>query len=127
VFGQSTNHPATSKLPQHGFARNARWEFLGKSTSESTAAPGTKAGDSGVKIDFGLSPSNLDDAAKMAWPYNFGLIYSITFNKDELETSILVRNEGGEPWEFQTLMHTYLRVKVCIDIWWQIINPRGAC
>jgi glucose-6-phosphate 1-epimerase len=70
-----------------------------------------------VKIDFGLSPSNLDDAAKKAWPNNFGLIYSITFNKDELETSILVRNEGGEAWEFQTLMHTYLRVKVRINVW----------
>ncbi len=70
-----------------------------------------------MKIDFGLSPSNLDDATKKAWPYSFGLIYSITFNRDELETSILVRNEGGEPWEFQTLMHTYLRVEVCIDIW----------
>lgn len=70
-----------------------------------------------MKIDFGLSPSNLDDAFKKAWPYNFGLIYSITFNKDELETSILVRNEGGEAWEFQTLMHTYLRVKVRIDVW----------
>jgi len=69
-----------------------------------------------VKIDFGLSPSNLDDAAKKAWPYNFGVIYSITFNKDALETSILVRNEGGEAWEFQTLMHTYLRVKVCVNI-----------
>jgi glucose-6-phosphate 1-epimerase len=75
-----------------------------------------KAGDNGVKIDFGLSPSNLDDATKKAWPYNFGLIYSITFNKDELETSILVRNEGGEAWEFQTLMHTYLRVKVSTGI-----------
>lgn len=69
-----------------------------------------------MKIDFGLSSSNLDEAAKKAWPYDFGLIYSITFSKDELETSILVRNEGGEAWDFQVLMHTYLRIKVCFDV-----------
>jgi glucose-6-phosphate 1-epimerase len=77
--------------------------------------PGSRAGDSGVKIDFGLSSSNLDAAAKAAWPFDFGLIYSITFNKDELETSILVRNEGSEAWDFQVLMHTYLRIQVCFD------------
>lgn len=74
-----------------------------------------KTGDSSVKLDFGLSSSNLDGAAKEAWPFDFGLIYSITFSKDELETSILVRNEGSEAWDFQVLMHTYLRVKVCFS------------
>lgn len=115
VFGQSSNHPATAKLPQHGFARTSRWEFLGKSTSESTslAAQGSKAGDGGVKMDFGLSSSNLDAEAKKAWPFDFGLIYSVTLTTEGLETSMMVRNEGTDPWEFQVLMHTYLRVKVC--------------
>lgn len=114
VFGQSPDHAATSKLPQHGFARTSRWEFLGKSTSESAAAKGAKAGDSGVKMDFGLSPSNLDDTARKSWPYNFGLIYTVTLSKDGLETSMLVRNEGTEAWEFQVLMHTYLRINVSL-------------
>lgn len=55
---------------------------------------------------------NLTPEAKKAWPYNFGLIYSITLTKDALETSMCVRNEGTESFEFQILFHTYLRVKV---------------
>lgn len=62
AFGPpDANHKATSKLPQHGFARTARWEFLGKSTSEGSS--------SSVKLDFGLSPDNLDEATRTLWPY----------------------------------------------------------
>jgi glucose-6-phosphate 1-epimerase len=112
VFGVSTNHAPTSKLPQHGFARTSRWEYLGKTTSEATTMKDAEPGDTGVTIDFGLSPSNLDEEARRAWPYNFGLIYSVTLTRDGLETSMVVRNEGQESWDFQILMHTYLRVKV---------------
>jgi hypothetical protein len=113
VFGVAPDHAATSKLPQHGFARTSRWEFLGKSTSESSESK--DSGDSSVKLDFGLSPSNLSDASKKAWPYNFGLIYSVTLGREGLTTSIVVRNEGEDAWDFQVLMHTYLRVKVSLN------------
>ncbi|KAG9244065.1 putative glucose-6-phosphate 1-epimerase [Calycina marina] len=109
VFGTAPDHAATAKLPQHGFARSSRWEFLGKSTSESS---GTKdGGDSSVKLDFGLSPNNLSEEAKKAWPYEFGLIFSVTLGREGLTTSIVVQNVGESVWEFQTLMHTYLKVK----------------
>jgi glucose-6-phosphate 1-epimerase len=65
-----------------------------------------------VKLDFGLSPSNLDDAAKKAWGFEFGLIYSVTLGREGLTTSIVVRNEGETAWDFQVLMHTYFRIKV---------------
>jgi len=65
-----------------------------------------------VKLDFGLSPSNLSEESKKAWPFAFGLIYSVTLGRESLGTSIVVRNEGEAPWEFQTLMHTYFRIKV---------------
>lgn len=109
VFGKPTDHPATSALPQHGFARTSRWEFLGKSTSESNKEGGS---DDGVKLDFGLGPENLSDEARKAWSGDFGLIYSVTLAKDSLKTSILIRNEGEGAWDFQVLMHTYLRVTV---------------
>lgn len=110
VFGTAPDHEATSKLPQHGFARTSRWEFLGKSTSESSS--GNDGGDSSVKLDFGLSTSNLDESSKKAWPHEFGLIYSVTLGREGLTTSIVVRNEGETAWEFQTLMHTYFRINV---------------
>jgi glucose-6-phosphate 1-epimerase len=67
-----------------------------------------------VKLDFGLSSSNLSEESKKAWPHEFGLIYSVTLGREGLTTSMVVRNEGESAWEFQTLMHTYLRIAVCL-------------
>ncbi|KAI2467077.1 galactose mutarotase-like protein [Annulohypoxylon bovei var. microspora] len=106
VFGTAPDHAATSKLPQHGFARNSRWEFLGKSSSES-ASPS----DISVKLDFGLSSATLEDQVKSLWPFTFSIIYSVTLTPENLSTSIVVTNDGNQPFEFQTLMHTYLRVE----------------
>ncbi|KAI1766132.1 galactose mutarotase-like protein [Hypoxylon sp. FL1150] len=105
VFGTAPEHAPTSKLPQHGFARNSRWEFLGKSSSESTGPS-----DSSVKLDFGLSSATLDDAVKSQWPYTFSLIYSVSLTPESLSMSIVVTNDGDKPIDFQVLMHTYLRV-----------------
>lgn len=107
VFGPppKSGH-ATSSLPQHGFARTSRWEFLGKSTSEDALD------STSVKLDFGLYSSGLSEEARTAWPLDFGLVYSITLAKDSLQTVVNVRNEGDKSFEFQFLLHTYLRVKV---------------
>lgn len=102
------NHAATSKLPQHGFARTARWEFLGKSTSEGSS--------SSVKLDFGLSSENLDEATRALWPYKFGLLYSVALERESLNTTLVITNDGDEPFEIQTLLHTYFRVKVRIAL-----------
>ncbi|KAF2837418.1 galactose mutarotase-like protein [Patellaria atrata CBS 101060] len=104
VFGPPPKNHATSSLPQHGFARNSRWEYLGKSTSES-------ASDDSVKMDFGLYSAGLSEEAKKAWPYDFGLVYSVTLTKGELSTILTVRNEGKEGFDFNVLLHTYLRIK----------------
>ncbi|KAJ6176648.1 hypothetical protein N7485_003562 [Penicillium canescens] len=104
------NH-ATSSLPQHGFARNSNWEFLGKSSSEAPGRDGDQT-DLTVKLDFGLSHSMLTEEFREAWPYEFGLVYSVTLTKDTLETALQVRNEGKHNFEFQTLMHTYLNIAV---------------
>ena len=58
----------------------------------------------------------LDEKSKAAWPYQFGLTYSVTLAAGELTTSMQVANtgegEGGKPLEFQVLWHTYLGVDV---------------
>ncbi|EEH47020.1 glucose-6-phosphate 1-epimerase [Paracoccidioides brasiliensis Pb18] len=107
VFGPPPKGHATSALPQHGFARNVHWEFLGKSTSESEG----QNGDSSVKLDFGLSMSMLGDKFKKDWPYNFGLLYSVTLSKGSLITSLQVQNKGAQPFDFQALLHSYFKVK----------------
>jgi galactose mutarotase-like enzyme len=67
-----------------------------------------------VKLDFGLSSSMLSDDAKSKWPYEFGLVYSVTLSREGLGTSLQVRNQGSENFEFQVLLHTYLAIEVCI-------------
>ncbi|KAI0444925.1 galactose mutarotase-like domain-containing protein [Xylaria telfairii] len=108
VFGTAPDHAATSKLPQHGFARNSKWEFLGKSSSEST--PSASQSDASIKLDFGLSSATLDDKSKELWPYTFSAIYSVTLTPDGLSTGIVITNDGKEPLECQVLLHTYLRI-----------------
>ncbi|KAL8709075.1 MAG: hypothetical protein Q9220_006096 [cf. Caloplaca sp. 1 TL-2023] len=106
VFGPPDPQHATAKLPQHGFARNSRWEYLGKSSSESSTLPDSK-GDASVKLDFGLSDGMLSNPG---WNYHFNLTYSVTLSQDSLETSLAVRNTGSSNYEFQVLFHTYLAV-----------------
>ncbi|KAI4105029.1 MAG: hypothetical protein LQ339_003646 [Xanthoria mediterranea] len=106
VFGPPRSDHPTGRLPQHGFARNSRWEYLGKSSSESSTLPNSK-GDASVKLDFGLSNSMLSDSK---WDYEFNLTYSVTLSQDSLETSLAVRNTGTSNYEFQVLFHTYLAI-----------------
>lgn len=125
VFGPPPADCAASKLPQHGLARTSRWDFLGKSTSEATSAgkppPASLAAaaasaskkavpSEGIQLDFGLSAASADPALRALWPFDFGLIYSVTLEPDRLTTSIVVTNDGSRPFDFQVLLHTYLRV-----------------
>lgn len=110
VFGPPPKDHATNKLPQHGFARNAKWEYLGKSSSESMG--NASALDSSVKLDFGLSSKELDEKSRAAWPNEFTLVYSVTLSTGELGASLEVKNSGDSAWEFTTLLHTYFRVGV---------------
>lgn len=110
VFGPPPPNHATSSLPQHGFARTSRWEFLGKSTSESESAEG--GADLSVKLDFGLSSASLDGQTRKLWPYAFNLIYSVTLSSGSLTTSLVATNDDDKPFDVQVLLHTYFRVKV---------------
>ncbi|GMF74345.1 unnamed protein product [Aspergillus oryzae var. brunneus] len=107
VFGPPPQNHATSSLPQHGFARNSTWEFLGKSSSESLGKD--RSGDGSVKLDFGLSRPMLTEYFQKAWPYDFGLVYSVTLTKESLETSLQVQNKGSQNFDFQDISD--IRVK----------------
>lgn len=67
-----------------------------------------------MKLDFGLSTQTLDEENKKKWPYTFGLLYSVTLDRDSLNTTLVVTNDGEVPFEFQTLLHTYFKVDVSI-------------
>jgi glucose-6-phosphate 1-epimerase len=68
-----------------------------------------------VKLDFGLSSNNLSAEAKRAWPFEFGLVYSVTLSKEgRLQTMLNVRNDGKESFEFQMLLHSYFAIEVSV-------------
>jgi len=100
VFGPPPSEGPTSKLPQHGFARVSKWEVLGKNST----------GAESVSVDFGLGSENVTVDFRKKWPFDFGLIYTVELKRNSISTKILVRNEGNESFEFQTLFHTYLKV-----------------
>jgi len=109
VFGPPPKEGhATSQLAQHGFARNVRWEFLGKNVSEGES---NDLGNDTVKLDFGLYPSAVPEETRAKWPYGFGLVYSVTLGAKGLQTSLNVQNTGTEAFEFKALLHTYLAVR----------------
>lgn len=57
----------------------------------------------------------LSEEFRKAWPYEFGLVYCVTLTKDGLEMGLQVSNEGKQNFEFQVLLHTYLRVEVSMS------------
>jgi glucose-6-phosphate 1-epimerase len=69
-----------------------------------------------VKLDFGLTQEHLNADARKAWPYDFGLVYSVTLSKDGLQTMLNVNNSGDQSFEFQMLLHSYWRVDVSISV-----------
>jgi hypothetical protein len=96
VFGKSSHHP-TASLPQHGFARTNVWRV-------------TAEGENSVT--FTLNDNDLSPDVKKLWDYEFSMDYTVEVNESELKTTLQVRNPGTEPWECNTLLHTYLRVPV---------------
>jgi glucose-6-phosphate 1-epimerase len=80
----------------------------------SSSATTSSAGDLSVKLDFGLGAQGVDSQTRELWPYAFGLVYSVTLNRDSLTTNLVVTNDDTKPFDVQVLMHTYLRVKVSL-------------
>jgi glucose-6-phosphate 1-epimerase len=107
VFGKQKkeSHP-TFKLPQHGFARNSTWEFLGQ-TKELP-----------LSVQFGLGPEQVDPELYKLWgegKYDFTLILNIVLEADKLTTTIEVENTGSHTFEFNWLFHTYFRIPDITD------------
>ena len=82
-------------LPKHGFARNAVWRLRGQD-------------DSSLLLE--LTPSDLSDEQRAAWPHHFQLRQKIDLAPGQLTVTLDVSNLGQAPFEFTTSLHTYLRV-----------------
>lgn len=106
IFGkQKDPQHATAQLPQHGFARNSNWEFLGQ------------VSENPVCVQFGLGPENVDAELLALWAGNndFTLILTLTLDEDSFSTKIDVENNGINSFDFNWLFHTYYRVPDVTD------------
>ncbi|KAI8986497.1 galactose mutarotase-like domain-containing protein [Pilobolus umbonatus] len=86
------------QLPQHGFARNTYWEYIGSEESQDD-----------IIVRLGLNESALSDKAKEAWPYSFNAVYTVTLTDTTLGTSLIVENTDDENIDFNVLFHTYFK------------------
>ncbi|ODV96435.1 hypothetical protein PACTADRAFT_2728 [Pachysolen tannophilus NRRL Y-2460] len=105
VFGKSQDE-GFENLPQHGFARNSTWEFLGQ-TKEN---PPT--------VEFALSPDLANKDVYSKWDNgdnDFTLILTVELDKDSLKTTIEVENTDKKPWKFNWLFHSYLAINDITD------------
>lgn len=105
VFGKS-NINGFQNLPQHGFARNSTWEFLGQTTEN----PPT--------VQFALSPEQANKEIYSNWDNgdnDFTLFLTITLNDDNLKTNIEIQNNDSKSWKFNWLFHTYLKINEIED------------
>lgn len=101
---------AGSELPQHGFARNSTWSWIGVS----------KENDEEISAQFGLSAANIPEALGKLWPHTaiFNLVLTVSVYKSgKLDIAMQVKNIGkaGE-FPITPLLHTYLRCSKSSDL-----------
>jgi glucose-6-phosphate 1-epimerase len=89
-------HPEHSKLAQHGFARNEAWKF------EKVVLDN----DAGVSVRLTLEPN---DRIRAIYSKAFKLAYVVTLAEHQLSTDLHVENNSTEPFEYQALLHNYIR------------------
>jgi glucose-6-phosphate 1-epimerase len=83
--------------PSHGFARRVPWTVLSSGAAISN-------GDEAVLLELCDS-----DATRAQWPHRFRATMDLVFGA-ELAIAFSVENRGAEPFSFEALLHTYLRV-----------------
>ncbi|KND04684.1 glucose-6-phosphate 1-epimerase [Spizellomyces punctatus DAOM BR117] len=91
----------TSKLPQHGFARNSRWDWVGITTDNASE----------TTVELALKPDNVPANLRELWPHDFRLTYTVTLTSNTLRTGLAIKNPSSTSWDFTTLLHTYFKVQ----------------
>ena len=80
-------------IQQHGFARNVNWTVKDLTPTSTTLE---------------LAPS---DYTKEMWDKQFLCSFTVTLSDDELNTKMVVNNEGEEEsFDFQAALHSYFTV-----------------
>lgn len=95
VFPWFGDDPEGRGRPAHGFARRVDWRVV-------------EAADGGVSSHAVLELVD-DERTRAQWPHRFRAVLDVRL-RDRLELRFAVENRGEEPFRFEVLFHTYLRV-----------------
>ncbi|KAI9278227.1 galactose mutarotase-like domain-containing protein [Phascolomyces articulosus] len=101
IFGTKEN----IQLPQHGFARNTYWEYVGLITDNDETS-----------VRFTLKDTQLDSKLRNGWPHSFRLTYTVTLGEKSISTVLGLKNEDEDTFEFNTLLHTYFYAPNIADV-----------
>ncbi|KAI8141571.1 galactose mutarotase-like domain-containing protein [Fennellomyces sp. T-0311] len=93
------------QLPQHGFARNTYWEYVGLINDNDE-----------VSVRFTLKDTQLDPKLRNGWPHSFRLTYTVSLTAKSLKTVLGLKNEDEDTFEFNTLLHTYFHAPNIADV-----------
>lgn len=96
VFGPPPKHEPFQNLKQHGFARNSAWVFDG-------------ADEEADSIQARFSLVTNPEIQKVFVPA-FMCRYTVTISANNLKTTLHVTNPSESDFNFQALLHTYLRL-----------------
>ena len=89
---------ATAFQGAHGFVRDAAWQLMEQSTSQTSA-----------HAKYQLSNDDLDaEAAALVQPFRAN--YSVHASEDILELQLVVTNLSEAAFQFEEALHTYFRV-----------------
>ena len=83
-------------LPMHGLIKAAMWEIVENSKDPNGAA-------------YVLLRTSDTEVTRGLWPHPFRATLRVTLD-EALSTSLTIENTGNAPFEFQSGLHTYLRV-----------------
>jgi len=83
-------------LPMHGLVKAAMWEIVENSKDPNGAA-------------YVLLRTSDTEVTRGLWPHPFRATLRVTLD-EALSTSLTIENTGNAPFEFQSALHTYLRV-----------------
>jgi glucose-6-phosphate 1-epimerase len=83
-------------LPMHGLVKAAMWEIVESSKDPNGAA-------------YVILRTSDTEVTRGLWPHAFRATLRVTLD-EALSTSLTIENTGNAPFEFQSGLHTYLRV-----------------
>lgn len=80
------------EIQQHGFGRNLDWKLVGGDASSC------------------VMELTDNEVTRAMWPHSFRVEYKVSLEKDQLATTMTVKNTGKDDFTFTTALHSYYDV-----------------